>query len=177
MAPGFEHYSTARGPFQVLFAICLHPEWRCPCPQTGTESDNTCSALLCTSPSRVCVHGTTNQQLGPPFARGSYYTTFRPSRPRYSSPQLAAIPWDGHVDGRGSPVFIAIVICVIFHLQRSPPAEFQSALGAVMRFPGAPWNPADSLGSHTRTPHNLFIPIVQVAAYGDGKESTYALML
>lgn len=46
-----------------------------------------------------------------------------------------------------------------------------------MRCPGAPWNPADSLGSHTQTPHNLFIPIVQVAAYGDGKESTYAPML
>ena len=46
-----------------------------------------------------------------------------------------------------------------------------------MRFPGPSWNPADSLGSNTQTPHNLFIPIVQVAAYGDGKESTYALML
>lgn len=70
----------------------------------------------------------------------------------------------------------AITTHVLFHLKQSPQAEFQSALRAIMRFPGTLWNPADSLGSSTRTPHNLFIPIVQGAAYGDGKESTYALI-
>lgn len=64
---------------------------------------------------------------------------------------------------------------VIFHLKRSLKLHFK-VLGAVMRFTGTLWNPADSLGSSTQTPHNLFIPIVQGAAYGDGKESTYALI-
>lgn len=85
VAPGFEHYSTAWGHFQVLFAICLYLECSCPCPQTGTESNDMCSALIFASPSRVCLHSTTNQQLGPSFALGHYYPAFNPSWPCYSS--------------------------------------------------------------------------------------------
>lgn len=84
-APGFEHYGIAWGHFRVLFAICFHPECSCPCPQTGTESDNMCSALIFVSPSPACLHGTSNQQLSPPFPHRSHDTTFSPSQPHYSS--------------------------------------------------------------------------------------------
>ena len=176
MAPSFEHYSTSQDHFQVLFPICLHPEHGCPHPQTGRESDNMCSALIFASPSQVCLHGTTNQQLVSPFPRGCYYTAL--NHPSHTVPP----PTGCHFSGGPRwwtwlSCLHAITTHVIFHLKRSPLAEFQSALKAVMRFPGTLWNPTDSLGSSTWTPHNLFIPIVRVVAYGNGKESTCALIL
>ena len=174
MALSFEHYGTARGHFQVPFTICLHPEHGCPRPQTGTESDNTCSVLIFASSSPVFPRAA-NQQLGFPFPRGRDSTAL--NHPSHIIPPPNGCHFSGKPCGwmRLSGLH-AITTHVIFHLKRSPQAAFQSALGAVMRFPGTLWTPADSLGSSTQSPHNLFIPIVQGAAYGDGKESTYALV-
>lgn len=176
MALSFEHDSTAQDHFQVLFAICLHPECGCPRPQTGTESDNMCSALIFASPSQVCLHGKTTSSLTLPFHMGAII-------PSLILPSRIIPPPTGSHFSRWTCLWTrlsclhAISTCVIFHLKQSPLAKFQRTLLTVMRFPDTLWNPNDSLGSSTRTPHNLFIPIVQVAAYGDGKESTYALTL
>ena len=116
-----------------------------------------------------------NQQLGSPFPRGR--DSIALNHPSHIIPPPTGCHFSGKPCGwMRLSCLHAITTHVLFHLKQSPQAEFQSALRAIMRFPGTLWNPADSLGSSTRTPHNLFIPIVQGAAYGDGKESTYALI-
>lgn len=104
------------------------------------------------------------------FPRGGCYAAS--AHPSHPAPLPAGCRFSGGpYRWTGLSRLHAITAHVIFHLKRSPLAVFQSALIAVMRFPGTLWNPTDSLGSSTRTPHNPFIPIAQVAACDDGKES------
>lgn len=68
--------------------------------KTGAESDNTCSACIFASPSQVCLHGTTNQQLGENLSTWGLLRSFSPSQPPCPSsswlPLLRrAIPVDG----------------------------------------------------------------------------------
>lgn len=170
MAFSFEHSRTAQGHFQVLFAICLQPECGWPHPQTGTESDNMWSLPIFASPVKSVSMAQLTRSLVLPFCVGA---TPLPS----VHPKCLVCHFSGGLSG-----WNALLPSCHHH---SCDAAFETITSSWIskcshssnEIPRRFWNPADSLGRSTRMPHNLFIPIVQGAAYGNGKERTYALIL
>lgn len=125
MAFSFEQHRAARGHSRALFAHRLHPKCRCPGPASSGRSP----------------------RLRQPVGRFSPHAGVFPppsTHPSHVTPALSVISQEGRACEQNPPASRPSLLS--FRLQRSPPAEFQSDLQAVMRCPDALGDPTDCLG-------------------------------